>query len=149
MADHPNPIKSIRFFTRVYCVLIALYCFVRGYAYLPSNAPPDLPGVLQILTEQGVHVVAWSVIWMLAGFLSLIGTFIGPQARWCGMGVAMAYVWGAGYLFSYAESYFGPEPTSRDYLPASTYLIPAGIFTLFLLLIDRMLPYFSPQKEDR
>ncbi|WP_440708835.1 hypothetical protein [Herbiconiux sp. YIM B11900] len=105
------------------------YCFVRGIAYTPLGGPPgELPGGLALISSFA-SIEVWAGIWIIVGIGCILRAFSKADALAWGMLTGMMTAWGAAYTIGWFFDIAAGEP-SRQWLSASTYLLPAVIIMI-------------------
>lgn len=105
--------------------LLGLYCLIRGFAYLPISGNTDLPKGLEVITSV-IPIEGWGGIWLVVGMLCIVKAFSKFEGVAIPFATGLMAGWGCAYLIGWILT-IGTEETSRGWLTASSYLIPAVV----------------------
>lgn len=118
-------LKPAPYLIRIALILMGLYAVIRGIAYLPFARLSDgLPRGLELISEI-ITIELWATTWILIGAFSIFSaiTAYKNNIAWA-LIVAIMIAWGSAFSIGAIESLFSGE-NSRDYLSATSYLMPA------------------------
>lgn len=106
---------------------MGLYCSIRGLAYLPITGGPDsLPRGLELISKI-ITIEIWGTLWLAFGLFAIFSaiTSYKTSLAW-GFVVGIMIAWGSAFTIGAIEDFI-LNNESRDYLSATSYLLPGFV----------------------
>lgn len=114
---------------KIALMIAGIYCIIRGIAYLPKLNSGHLPKGLELISEY-IPIEVWGGVWLSIGAFAILTVVLRRETKmaWSFI-VGIMAAWGSAYLCGAGYEIFH-HGTTRSWLTASSYLLPATVFAL-------------------